>query len=148
MILVKYSKTCWNSFTATATTMANYIQHTHTHSHLRIQRTHTHAYTAKTSLLCSRGMLRYLTFRGKRAQRWRRWRWRWWWNSNCCDRRIYTVRAYRGQKSRVRKMIRERWLIAKVTFRHIMAECHAESGQMMNQKSFWLLARIVYQRDR
>lgn len=46
------------------------------------------------------------------------------------------------RKSRVRKMIRNGWLGAKVIFRYIMAECHAESGQMMNQKSFWLLLKL------
>lgn len=42
-------------------------------------------------------------------------------------------------------MITDRWPTAKATFRHIMASCHAESGQMMNQKSFVLaFTEIVY----
>lgn len=47
-----------------------------------------------------------------------------------------------ARESGVRKMIRNGWLGAKVIFRYIMAECHAESGQMMNQKSFWLLLKL------
>ncbi len=58
-------------------------------------------------------------------------------NTNCCHRTNLC-----SEKSRVRKMIRDWWLVAKVIFRHIMARCHSESSQMTNQKSFWLLLKL------